>query len=142
MNLKNRHKFTNRKMTFSFIPSFGKPISSIIDDMFDDFMHNELVPLSYLTEKNSRWELHIDLPGVKRKNIKVTTTADHIIVEARLEEAYNVSRHGHIAKFEQFKKIIKIPPHSDIKKTSAKFKNEILTITIPKIHTGKKITVD
>ncbi len=129
-------------MTFSFIPSFGKPISSIFDDMFDDFMHNELVPLSYLTERNSSWILHIDLPGVKRKNIKVTTTADHIIVEAKLEEAYNVSRHGRIAKFEHFKKVIKIPPHTDIKKTTARFKNEILTITIPKIHAGRKISVD
>ncbi len=129
-------------MTFSFIPSFGKPISSIFDDMFDDFMHKELVPLSYLTERNSSWVLHIDLPGVKRKNIRVATTADHIIVEAKLEEAYNVSRHGRIAKFEHFKKVIKIPPDADIKKTTARFKNEILTITIPKIHTGRKISVD
>jgi len=128
-------------MTFSFISSFGKPINSIFDDMFDDFMHKELVPLSHLSEKNSKWVLQIDLPSVKRKDIVVTTTPDHIMVEAELEEAYNVSRHGHVAKFEHFKKLVKIPPHTDTKKISANFKNGILTIIIPKIHTGKKITI-
>lgn len=140
-NHRNLPRFTNREMTFSFISSFGKPINSIFDDMFDDFMHKELVPLSYLSEKNSKWVLQIDLPGVKRKDITITTTPDHIIVEAELEEAYNVSKHGHVAKFEHFKKLTKIPPHADIKKISANFKNGILTIIIPKIHAGKKIAI-
>ncbi|HJT09676.1 MAG TPA: Hsp20/alpha crystallin family protein [Candidatus Nitrosotalea sp.] len=128
-------------MTFSFISSFGKPINSIFDDMFDDFMHKELVPLSHLSEKNSKWVLQVDLPSVKRKDIVVTTTPDYITVEAELEEAYNVSRYGHVAKFEHFKKFTKIPSHVDTKKISANFKNGILTIIIPKIHAGKKISI-
>lgn len=140
-NRKSLLRFTNRDMTFSFISSFGKPINSIFDDMFDDFMHKELVPLSHLSEKNSKWILQVDLPGVKRKDIVVTTTPDYITVEAELEEAYNVSRHGHVAKFEHFKKLTKIPPHTDIKKISANFKNGILTIIIPKMHAGKKIAI-
>ncbi len=130
-------------MPTNFIPSFKKQDESVFEHHIkDDFILRELVPLSCLFEKNSKWVIQIDLPGVERENIVVTITHGHIVVKAKLEEAYKVATHGRVTKFESLKKVIELPPHADIKKISAKFKNGILTLTIPKIDSGKRIPVE
>ncbi|MDE1830117.1 MAG: Hsp20/alpha crystallin family protein [Thaumarchaeota archaeon] len=129
-------------MTTDFIASFEKRVSSLHEhNTADDFALREIVPLSYLIEKNSKWVLQIDLPGVERKNIVLTITHGHVVVKAKLEEAFKVSNHGQVIKFENMKKAVELPPYADIKKISAKFKNGILTITIPKIDSGKRIPI-
>ncbi len=129
-------------MVTNFIPSFKAEGDSFFEHHIkDDFILRELVPLSCLFEKNSKWIIQIDLPGVERKNIVVNITQGHIVVKAKLEEAYKISTHGRVTKFESLKKVVELPPHADIKKISAKFKNGILTITIPKIDSGKRIPV-
>ncbi|MDE1863432.1 MAG: Hsp20/alpha crystallin family protein [Thaumarchaeota archaeon] len=129
-------------MTTNFIPSFKKQAGDVIESHTkDDFILKELVPLSCLFERNSKWMIEIDLPGVDKKDIKVTVTKGHVVVKAKLEESYKVSSHGHVATFESLKKAVEIPPHADIRKISAKFRNGILVITIPKIEFGKRIPV-
>jgi len=115
--------------------------SSSDHDFMDDFMHRELLPLSHFIEKDSKWILEVDLPGVEKKNIDVTITSGHLVIKAKLEELYRVSRHGYVTEFEYFKKVIGLPPHVNTRKIETKFKNGVLTITIPKIITGKKISV-
>ena len=117
-------------------------INAVFDNrLIDDFIHGELVPLSHLTENNSKWILQVDLPGVKKKNIAVTIARNHIVVQAKLEEVYHVSRYGNITEFEYLKKTIAFPPYVNTKKISARLKNGILTIVIPKITTGKKVPI-
>jgi len=110
-------------------------------DFMDDFIHQELVPLSHFIEKNSKWILEVDLPGVKKKNIDITITGGHLVMKAKLEELYRVSRHGYVTEFEYFNKVVGLPPHVNTKKIETKFKNGVLTIIIPKITSGKKISV-
>jgi HSP20 family protein len=129
-------------MTSDFVSWFEKRMNSAFGHEFmDDFVHHELVPLSHFTEKNSKWILEVDLPGVKKNNIDVTITSGHLVIKAKLEESYRVSRHGYVTEFEYFKKVIGLPPHVNTKKIETKFKNGILTITILKITAGKKISV-
>lgn len=129
-------------MASNFISSFEKRMNSIFGyELIDDFIHRELVPLSHITEKDSKWILEIDLPGVKKNKIELTLTGGHIVIKAKLEESYCISRHGRMTEFEYFKKVVELPLHVNIKNISAKFKNGILTIIIPKITTGKKIPI-
>jgi len=110
-------------------------------EFMDDFIHRELVPLSHLVEKDSKWILEVDLPSVTKNNIAITITTNHLVIKAKLEESYRVSRHGYVTEFEYFHKIILLPPHVNNEKIESKFKNGILTIIIPKITVGKKISV-
>ena len=110
-------------------------------EFMDDFTHRELVPLSHLVEKDSKWILEVDLPGVKKNNIDITITDNHLVIKAKLEEVYRVSRYGYVTEFEYFHKIILLPPHVNYKKIESRFKNGILRIIIPKKTTGKKISV-
>lgn len=129
-------------MPTNFIPSFGKKSTNTLGHhSSDDLILRELVPLSHMAEKNSKWILQVDLPGVERKDIVVTVSRGNLVIKAELEEAYSVSNHGHVVRFEKLKKVISLPSHADIKKISAKFKNGILTITIPKVDSGKRIPI-
>lgn len=136
-------KFTSDKMTSDFISYFEKKMNPLFGhESIDDFVHRELAPLTHLTKKNSKWVLEVDLPGVKKNDIEVTLTSGYIVVKAKLEESYCVSRHGHVTKFEYFKKVIDLPPHVNTNEITANFNNSLLTITIPKITTGKKIPIN
>ena len=115
--------------------------SALGPEFMDDFIHRELVPLSHFIERDSKWILEVDLPGVKKRDIDVTITNTHIMIKAKLEESYRVSRHGYVTDFEYFNKVIMIPPHVNTKKIETKFQNGVLTISIPKITGGKKISV-
>lgn len=112
------------------------------DTLFDDFIHKELVPLSYLKERHSSWILEIDLPLVDKKNIEITLSEDHLTVKAKLTKTFCVSRGSIVTEFDYFKKTIKLPSGADTKQISAKFKNGILKITIPKPTNGKKIPIE
>jgi HSP20 family protein len=112
------------------------------DNMLDDFIHKELIPLSHLKERHSNWILEIDLSLVDKKNIEITLSDEYLTVKARLTKTYCVSRGSSVTEFDYFKKVIKLPSYVDTKQVSAKFKNGILKITIPRLVDGKKISIE
>ena len=110
--------------------------------LFDDFVHKELVPLSHLKERHSSWILEIDLPLVDKKNIEVTLSDEYLTVKAKLTKTYCISRGSSVTEFDYFKKTIKLPSGINSKQISAKFKNGILRITIPRLSDGTKISIE
>ena len=126
-----------------FASSIGKPMNSIFENVFfDDFVHRELVPLSHIKEKHSSWMLEMDLPLVDKKNIEITSSDDYLMIKAKLTKTFCISRGSTVTEFDYFKKTIKIPSGADTKQISAKFKNGILRIIIPKPANGKKIQIE
>lgn len=112
------------------------------DSLFNDFIHKELVPLAHLKEKDSAWILEMDLPLVDKKNIDVKLSANHLTVKAKLTKSFCVSRGDVITEFDYFNKTITLPSGVNTKEISAKFKDGILKITMPKSGTGKKIPIE
>ena len=109
---------------------------------FDDHAAKELMPLSRLYEIDSKWILEIDLPMVNKEGITVNLTSSHIVITAKLEKTYCVSRLSGMREYNYFKKVSPLPPDMDQEKISAKFSNGILTISMPKVLSGKEIRVD
>lgn len=114
----------------------------LTDRSFDDYINKELMPLSHFTEKDSEWILEIDLPMVNKKDININLTSSHIVVTAKLEKTYCVTKLNCIREFNYFKKTTSLPPNIDKERISAKFNDGILRITMPKIMTGIKIKID
>lgn len=126
-----------------FASFMGKPMNSIFENVFfDDFIHRELVPLSYLKEKHSSWVLEMDLPLVDKKNIEITLSEEYLTIKAKLTKTFCVSRGNTVAEFDYFKKTINLPSGANTKQISAIFKNGILKITMPKPVNGKKIQIE
>ena len=126
-----------------FASIIEKQMNSFFGDIpFDDFIHKELVPLSHIKERHSSWILEVDLPLVDKKNIEVTLSEEHLTVKARLTKTYCISRGSSVTEFDYFKKTIKLPSGINTKQISAKFKNGILKITMPRLADGKKISIE
>ena len=128
-------------MTTNFLSMFERQINTLGKEM-DDFLNKELMPLSRLVEKDAEWIVEIDLPFVNKKNINVILTTHHLIIKAKLEKTYRVSKFNCITEFGYFKKTLPLPPAIDIKRISSKFQNGILRISLPKMSAGKKLRID
>lgn len=121
---------------------FKGDINPLFGTELDDYINKQLMPLSHISEKNDKWVLKIDLPSVKKKDIDITLTQQHIIIKAKLEKTYCISRLNCVQEFNYFNKIIPLPSEVDSKKILAKFSNGILTITIPKKQKGIRIKIE
>ena len=119
-------------------------IRTLVNPMFrDDIEQQTLSPLSCLREFDSKWVLEFDLPLVNKKYISVSLDAENTItVEAKLKETYGQTNHHYRHKFNYFKKSVLLPGKLNEKKITAKFENERLTISIPKLFSGSKIKVE
>lgn len=126
-----------------FASFMKKPVRAIFEnDFFDDFVHKELIPLSHLKEKHSSLILEMDLPLVDKKNIEIISSREYLIIKAKLTKTFCISRGSTMTEFDYFKKTIRLPNNANTKQISAKFKNGILRIIIPKIVIGKKIPIE
>ena len=74
-----------------------------------------------------------------KKNIEVTLSDEYLTVKAKLTKTYCISRGSSVTEFDYFKKTIKLPSGINSKQISAKFKNGILRITIPRLSDGTDI---
>jgi len=123
-------------------PDFRIVDTSIISLFRDDIDSKILSPLSCLREFGTYWLLEFDLPLVNKKDIKVSFDENAISVEAKLKEVYSEEKLGIETKFQYFKKTITLPGNIDKNKTTAKFENGRLRISIPKKISGQKIKID
>lgn len=129
-----------RKMKFKH-HSINKSFDRLRDELWDDHINKELIPLSHIIEKNSKWILEVDLPLVNKNDIELVLTANHIVITAKLTKTYYVSKFDCVREFNYFKKITSLPPSVDKEKIKAEFHSGILKIYIPKIMIGRKIPV-
>ena len=94
-------------------------------------------------ESPEKYEMHVDLPGVEKENIKITISPDQ--KEMKISAYREGIRHeeGHEYKLlERFvgnmTRTLFLPDHADINKLSAEFKDGVLCIDIPKVPQEKK----
>ncbi|HMK32481.1 MAG TPA: Hsp20/alpha crystallin family protein [Nitrosopumilaceae archaeon] len=128
-------------MTDNFLSMFERQINTLGKEI-DDYLNKELSPLSRLEEKDTEWVLDIDLPFVNKKNISVILTTHHLVIKAKLEKTYRVSKFNYVTEFDYFKKTFTLPLGIDTKRISSKFKDGILRISLPKVTSGRKLHVD
>lgn len=119
--------------------SFEKKLFSVLAD---DYVNKELAPLSHLIEKDAAWILQVDLPMVSKKDIHITLAPNRLVITAKLEKAYCLSKMNCSMEFNYFKKVISLPTDIDKKRISAKFEHGILTISMPKTVKGITIPVN
>ena len=128
-------------MTDDFLSMFERQINTLGKEI-DDYLNKELSPLSRIEEKDTEWILEIDLPFVNKKNISGILTSHHLVIKAKLEKTYCVSKFDCVTEFDYFKKTFPLPLGVNTKRISSKFKDGILRISLPKVTSGKKLRID
>ncbi len=86
------------------------------------FRTNEVrEPLVDIFEEDQEIKIYVELPGEEKKDIKLNYTENEVEVKAK-----------------NFYKMINVPDSANPKKTSPKYNNGVLILTIPKKQPAKK----
>ncbi len=87
-----------------------------------------------------RFEVKVELPGVKQEKIKVSTTDKVLIVRGEKKRGESDEKrkvmHSDL-RYGKFRRILPLPPHANTDGINAKFKDGVLTIVISKTEDAK-----
>jgi HSP20 family protein len=108
-------------------PSFGR-------------VFGELSPSADLSESDKEIQATIELPGMDEKDIEVLLTDDRLTIKGeKKNEREEKEKDYHVIErsYGSFQRSFTLPAEVDAAKTSAVFKNGVLTVTIPKSASAK-----
>ncbi len=93
------------------------------------------LPLSHIEDRGNEIIIKIDLPDIDKKDIELEIIESFIEVKTRRKDEIEIKKKNFYKKeksFLDYYKVIPLPENADIDKISAKYKDGILTIKIPR----------
>jgi HSP20 family protein len=106
----------------------------------EDFMNAVWSPLTDVVENKDNYSLHLDLPGIKKEDVKITFNNGKLIIsgERKYENEKKDSTYHHIERaFGKYYRAFNLPEKIVEDKIDANFKDGTLSITIPKAEEAK-----
>lgn len=122
---------------------FQGAFSALTDSLFD-LQSSSLRPLSKVEVNDEFVTVTFDVPGVDKEHISVMCTEDEVVVEAEMRKPFRASGPGRAessVKFVRHSKRIQLPVPVDPDQGSAKFRNGILVVKLPRLHRGKPVKI-
>jgi HSP20 family protein len=103
-------------------------------------------PLADIMESDNAITIITDLPGVKKEDVEINITEDSLDIVAKFDDEVTDEGTNYIKKersYGETRRTIALPDKIDVKKASAKFKDSVLTVELPKIQEEKhKVNID
>jgi HSP20 family protein len=104
-------------------------------------------PLVDLEESKDKILVRAELPGLKKKDIKISISGDNLTLQGERElkkEEQNKTYHRIERSYGRFERIIPLPTEVEIDKIKATYDNGVLHISLPKSEKvkPKKISID
>ena len=124
------------KLFDSFNNRFG--LKSSKED--EDFMNAVWSPLTDVVEDQDKYSLHLDLPGVKKEDVKITYNNGQLVIsgERKSENVHKDATYHHVERaFGKYYRAFNLPEKIVEDKINADFKDGMLNITIPKAEETK-----
>lgn len=127
--------------------------------MFRDFTSPEYIMRPFFESMGERsfkvdvkdckdhYELHAELPGVDKNDIKVEVEGDKVVISAETKKATEEKSDEKVVRSERYygwlSRTIQLEHEVQSEGSVAKFDNGVLTLTLPKLenHRGRFITV-
>lgn len=119
--------------------------NSMLNSKFFNNNNNiQLENLNYpkvdIQEKNDEYILKFELAGFEKDDLKLSLQENAIVLEGKKENKKDDKNDSYIRQeifFGKFKRVIQLPQNVAVDKLQSKYKNGILTITIPKKEVKK-----
>jgi len=132
--------------------TIGRVIDTLFSDTFGmieeslfDLESRSLKPLFTIDVNDDMVTATFDLPGVSGDEVTITCTDDTISVDAKMTRPVKmrVSRIRHAQEeFARYSKKILLPVRVDPSKGSARFRNGIMVVKLPRFREGKSVRID
>jgi len=100
----------------------------------------DFVPAVNTRETEDAYHLEVDLPGVKKEDIKVDIEDDKLVIsgEKKLKNELKEDNYYKVESFYgTFKRSFAIPNEADVDKIKAESKDGVLEVVIPKLEKEK-----
>lgn len=91
--------------------------------------------ISPVKETDKGYIISVDVPGIEKKDIKLETSANRIIISGERKEETETKEKSK-RSYAQFKQSYQLPEDAEMDKIDAVLKNGVLKLTVPK--NGKK----
>ena len=101
-------------------------------------------PRSDITQNDKNVELNIHLPGVKKENMFLKVTDDHVEITAKhtkFKKKESKSKYSEEKEFKGFYRVISLPAQVNSESAKASFHNDLLKIVIPKKKIRKPLVI-
>ncbi|KUG24903.1 heat shock protein hsp20 [hydrocarbon metagenome] len=129
---------------------FGKLFNTFgsrfgLRDSDDDFENAVWSPLTDISEDNDKYTLSMDIPGVDKKDVKISYKNGSIVVsgERKQESEEKTSKYHRIERaYGKYYREFMLPEKIIEDKIEAKFKDGTLTVIIPKAEEAKPREID
>jgi HSP20 family protein len=115
---------------------------SLFDDFFSDFLQGDyrsdtrMMALDIM-EQDDKFIVKADLPGVDKKNVKISTKENQLVIEAeaKKEEAEEKETYHRKERFSgYYQRTLDLSDVCDVEHIKAKMENGVLKLEIPKIE--------
>lgn len=101
---------------------------------------NSWMPTVDITETDSGFEIHAELPGVAQDDVQVSVTDNLLTIKGekqQKEETENKNFHRVERRYGTFQRSFTLPRHVDTANIKADYNDGILSLTIPKAEAAK-----
>lgn len=138
--------FFGRDLLFEDPWNAFERMHSQMDDMFSQVFSNlpEAArfrePLADIQETDKEIKVVVELPGVRKEDIKVHVEGDVLAIEAASETVSEKKEEGFYRKergYSSFRRAFSLPSEVHPEKARSSFANGILEVVLPKKETGK-----
>ncbi|NNE07532.1 MAG: Hsp20/alpha crystallin family protein [Gemmatimonadetes bacterium] len=119
---------------------------SLLDDFFGSTSggpvaaRQEWHPSADIVEQADHYEVTVDLPGVDKSNVRITVENDQLTISGERNEERKTEE-GQMRRFERFsgsfRRSFSLPEGIDPESVGAKYKDGVLTVTVPKPEEAK-----
>jgi HSP20 family protein len=117
------------------------PMMSLFDKFVDDFFKDDQVQDNQRTmaidilEEENKFVIEANLPGFKKKDVKININNNELIIEAKKEEKKEEKK-GSYCRCERYqgsyRRVLSLNDEVDKNKIEAKFEDGVLILDIPK----------
>jgi HSP20 family protein len=111
--------------------------------LFDRY-HGSLRPLSKVDVSQERVTVTFDVPGVDKEDVTITCSQDSVSMEAEARKQFRSGGAGHhesSVEFVKYSEKVQVPVPIDPDRATARFKNGIIVVRLPRVKPPKRIKV-
>ena len=93
-----------------------------------------------IVENEGNYTLSAEVPGIDKKDLKVTVENDTLTIEAEKRNSYENEKDGHYhseRRYGKFSRSFKLNGQVDAEKIDAAYKDGVLSLTLPKREEAK-----
>lgn len=107
----------------------------------------EFFPSLEVKEDENQFLLHLDAPGMERKDLDISVTGNTLTVKGERKEEENRKGKGYFyseRRYGSFQRSVELPVEVDADKVAANYKDGVLELVLPKSEKAKpkQIKVD